>query len=239
MDLEEGDVVLCTVDRIVGTTVFVKIHLNGKEKEGSIIFSEIAPGRIRNIRSYVVPKKKIVCKVLRISGNQIELSYRRVTQEERKEVLSEHKKEKSYENMLKSILGKDKAEKIIDKIKEENNLYDFFQSAKEKPKMLNKIMGEKEAERVLEVLSEEKPKKIKISKKILLKTSHEEGLKKIKDILGILENDVEVKYLSGGKYTLEKEAENAKKADNELEDALKRLEDEAKKYNMTFDILKK
>jgi translation initiation factor 2 alpha subunit (eIF-2alpha) len=57
MELEVGDVVLCTVDRTAGTVVFVKIDGYG---EGSIITSEIAPGRIRNLREYVVPKKKIV-----------------------------------------------------------------------------------------------------------------------------------------------------------------------------------
>ena len=49
MALEEGDLTLCTVDRIVGTNVFVKFFDEGKEKEGTITFSEIAPGRIRNI----------------------------------------------------------------------------------------------------------------------------------------------------------------------------------------------
>ena len=39
MVLEVGDIVMCTVDRIVGTIVFVKIDENG---EGSIILSEIA-----------------------------------------------------------------------------------------------------------------------------------------------------------------------------------------------------
>jgi len=74
MELEVGDVVLCTVDKIAGTVVFVKIDRNG---EGNIITSEIAPGRIRNLREYVVPKKKIVCKILRISPNgNINLSLR-------------------------------------------------------------------------------------------------------------------------------------------------------------------
>jgi len=63
-NLKEGDNVLCTVEKIVGTTVFVKIEDNGGG--GSIIVSEIAPGRIRNLRDYVVPNKKIVCKVLRM-----------------------------------------------------------------------------------------------------------------------------------------------------------------------------
>ena len=55
MDYEQGDIVLCTVDRIVGTTVFVKMPGN---KEGTIILSEIAPGRIRNLREHVVKKRK-------------------------------------------------------------------------------------------------------------------------------------------------------------------------------------
>ena len=68
MELEVGDVVLCTVDRIAGTVVFVKIEGNG---EGSVIISEIAPGRIRNLRDYVVPKKRIVCKILEFLKTEI------------------------------------------------------------------------------------------------------------------------------------------------------------------------
>jgi len=106
MNLEEGDLVLCTVERIERTVVFVKIFLNGEEIGGSVTTSEIAPGRIRNIRDYVVPKKKIVCKVLRISqkGN-IELSLRRVTPKEKKEVMDQDSQEKSYIKILKSVLG--------------------------------------------------------------------------------------------------------------------------------------
>src|SRR5271157_4682097 len=100
--LEEGDNVLCTVDRIIGANVFVKIEGDG---EGIIITSEIAPGRIRNLRDYVVPKKKIVCKVLRVYGDRIDLSLRRVTQKEQKEIMEEYKLERSYLNILKTILG--------------------------------------------------------------------------------------------------------------------------------------
>ena len=82
--LEEGQIVLCTVEKIVGTTVFVKIQEDG---EGTLITSEISPGRIRNLRDYVVPGKKIVCKILHIRGNRIHLSLRRVKQNEKKELL--------------------------------------------------------------------------------------------------------------------------------------------------------
>ena len=100
--LEVGDVVLCTVDRIVGTIVFVKI--DGK-REGSIILSEIAPGRIRNLRDYVVPKKKIICKILRITGDRIHLSLRRVTPKEQKEIREQYKSEKSAPNPCSSPMA--------------------------------------------------------------------------------------------------------------------------------------
>ncbi len=236
MDLEEGDLVLCTVDRIVGTTVFVKIEGNG---EGSIIFSEISPGRIRNIRDYVVPKKKIVCKVLRIKGNRIELSYRRVNQEGRKEILNKYKKGKSYENMLKSILGEDKSEKVIEKISKQNNIYDFFQEAKENPKKLEKILDKKDVEKIFGILKAEKPKKTEVKKEIMLKSQSENGLDLIKNIFKPLEKRFEIKYLSGGKYILSKESEDAKKSDSELQNALKKVEKSAKKHNMEFSIIKK
>ena len=113
MSLEIGDFVICIVDRIVGTIVFVKIE--GEEREGSLILSEVAPGRIRNLRDYVVPKKMIVCKVLRVSNDRIDLSLRRVSPKEKKEVLERFSQEKAYKSLFEKILGKD-AESAINKI---------------------------------------------------------------------------------------------------------------------------
>jgi len=118
--LDVGDVVLCTVDRIVGTTVFVMIGDNNRT-EGSIIVSEISPGRIRNLRDFVTPKKKIVCKIIRINQGNIELSLRRVTSKEKKEVIDNFKQDKRYQSILKTSVG-DKAESIINKKKEKYEL---------------------------------------------------------------------------------------------------------------------
>ncbi len=233
--LEEGDIVLCSVDRIVGTTIFVQIEGNG---EGSIIFSEIAPGRIRNIRNYVVPKKKIVCKVLRISprGN-IELSFRRVTQKEKKEKLEEVKQERSYSSILKSILG-EKSKEIVEKIKEKDNLYGFFQEAKENPKEVENLVGKKDAEKILGILKTEKKKKAIVKKEISLTTKKPNGLVLIKKILGNLK-EIQVKYISAGKYVLETESEDLKKADNKLKNMILDIEKLAKKQGLEFSIKEK
>ena len=148
MTLEEGEIVFCTVDRIIGTNVFVKLLENNREVEGCIVMSEIAPGRIRNIRDYVVPKKQIVCKILRISGDRIDLSLRRVTLKEQKEVKERYNQEKSYESILKSVLGEN-AEKIKGIISKNGKVYDFLNEAKENPKELEELTSKDDAKKYL------------------------------------------------------------------------------------------
>jgi len=248
MELEEGDIVLCTVDRIARTIVFVKIEENG---EGSIIMSEIAPGRIRNIRGYVVPKKKIVCKVLRISprGN-VELSLRRVTQKERKEVKEQYKKEKGYVSILKSIL-KEEADKAIEEILQQERVYEFLQKAKENPAKLEKIVGKNNAKKILEILKAQKQKKAIIKREILLTTTKPNGLGLIKNLLGKIKSpevsedlkksseEAEIKYLSAGKYSIKTESRDPKTADNKLKEIIKDIEKKAKEQGMEFSVKEK
>jgi translation initiation factor 2 alpha subunit (eIF-2alpha) len=235
MPLEEGDIVLCTVDRIVGTNVFVKIENNG---EGCIVFSEVAPGRIRNIRDYVVPRKKIVCKILRISGDRIDLSLRRVTQKEQKEVKERDKQEKSYEKILKSVLGEEKGEKIIQEISKKDKIYDFLQNAKENPKELEKLVGKENLKKIVDILKTQKQKKAVLKKEIFMTTTESNGIELIKNLLKKIK-ETEVKYISSGKYSLKRKSEDIKKADHELTKTLTELEKEAKKKGVEFSIIKK
>jgi len=231
MELEEGYVILCTVDRVIGTVVFVKI--DGTQKEGSIILSEVAPGRIRNLRDYVVPKKKIVCKILRIdSSENIHLSLRRVTQKEIKEVKERYKQEKSLKSVLKSVLG-EKSEKIISEVEKSENLFDFFQEAKENPKKLEKIISKEDSKKILEILNSQKQKKAIIKKQFSLTITKSNGLELIKKILKEIK-DVEIKYISAGKYSIKTEDKDIKKADNKLKQIISEIEKQAKKIHAEF-----
>ncbi|MFC1710568.1 hypothetical protein ACFLZJ_00180 [Nanoarchaeota archaeon] len=235
-NLEVGDIVMCTVERIAGTIVFVKIDGNG---QGSIILSEIAPGRIRNLREYVVPKKKIVCKILRKSPNgNIELSLRRVTKKDQKEIKEQYKKEKSCKSILKSILG-DKSKKVIEEIlKDCEKIDEFMQDAKKDSKKLEEIIGKEQAKKVLKILNAQKQKKAIVKREIHLTTINPGGLKEIKDLLSKVK-DIEVGYISAGKYSLKAESEDPKAADNILRKATEDMEKQTKKQGMTFSIKEK
>ena len=235
-NLEVGDIVLCTVERIAGTIVFVKI--NDTRQQGSIILSEIAPGRIRNLRDYVVPKKKIICKVLRLSpSGNIDLSLRRVTKKEQKEIREQYKQEKSYKSILKSVLG-EKTKNIINEILKKEKIYDFLQEARENPKELENLVGKIDSKKILNILNTQKQKKAVVKKTISLRTVEPNGLKIIKNILSKI-NEAVIKYISAGRYSIKIESQDIKTADNKLKEIIAKIEQTAKKDGMEFGIKEK
>lgn len=233
-NLEQGDIVMCTVERIAGTVVFVNIDNNGT---GSIILSEIAPGRIRNLRNYVVPKKRIICKVLRISGDHVDLSLRRVTQKEQKELKERYKLEKSYTSILNTVLGQ-KAPKIINEIKKENTIYELLETAKTDSKELTKLVGKSDADKILKILQTQKQKTYFSKKEFSLTSRDGDGVKKIKKVLGKIKT-ASIKYISAGKYLIEVKNTDPKKAQNSLKENLAEIENSSKKENLIFSIKEK
>ncbi len=235
MTLEEGQIVLCTVQNIVGTTVFVKIDGDG---EGTITTSEIAPGRIRNLRDYVVPGKKIVCKILGIKGDRIFLSLRRVKQNEKKELLEALSKEKRFTAMLKTVLG-EKAEKIIDNITKEYSLYDFFNIIKEDKKVINKFFLKAEAEKILKILDSKKEKEKEIRQNFNLSSREENGIVIVRDIINSSNNkNFEISYIAAGKYRIRMKGSEFKELKSQLHLLLEDIEKKAKKHKAEFSIEK-
>src|SRR3989339_26166 len=97
---EESDLVMCTVNYIQHNSVFVSIH--EYNRQGMIPISEIAPGRIRNIRDYVTEGRVVICKVLRVNQERgyIDLSLRRVSESQRRQKSDEVKQETKAEKII-------------------------------------------------------------------------------------------------------------------------------------------
>ncbi|MDP1695421.1 MAG: hypothetical protein Q8L29_00735 [archaeon] len=227
MEIKEGDIVLCTVKSMEGTTVFVHIEENG---EGSITLSEVAAGRIRNIREYVVPNKKIVCKVLKISGKHVELSLRRVTGKEREEVVERSKKELAFKNILKTISKN--PEKIIEKIKKKYELVDFFDRAKENNSILNEVLTKDEAQSLLKIFSEKHEKEKVAKRTITLKTLSPSGLYDIQDSIKV--KNAEIRYLGSSKFSISVTGKDFKEANLKIQSIIQQIEKKAKEKKIDF-----
>src|SRR5210317_1096039 len=91
---EVDELVIATVTKVNPNSVFTTMD-EFEKKTALIHISEISPGRIRNIRDYVVEGKKIICKVLKIDEGRghIDLSLRRVNDGQKREKNSQLKQE--------------------------------------------------------------------------------------------------------------------------------------------------
>jgi translation initiation factor 2 subunit 1 len=227
--MQEGDLILGTVEKIEHTTVFVKIQDNGL---GTIITSEVAPGRIRNLRDYVVPGKKIVCKILKIdSSGNIHLSLRRVTAKEKKEVQEKYEKEKSAISILKNITPD--FESVSKKIEEKMPVFELFNQAKENPSLLDKYFTKEQAEKLILILKERKEKEVEMKSEFTLSSDLSDGLKKLKDLLSPYQD--KITYLAAGRYSIKIIAKDYKKAKIEMNKILEDIEKKAKASHIKFD----
>lgn len=224
MALQEGDLVLCTVKQIEGTSVFVELP---EGKHGTIVTSEIAPGRIRNIREYVMPNKKIVCKVLRISQNNIDLSLRRVTSKEKTEVMELFKQEQTAKSALNSLL-KEKAKDIEESIlKEFKTLAEFFNKAKEDENIVIKYIPKDAQEQVLKIVQKRK-KDIEVQKIVKLKCLEKDGINRVRKILENEDTTIEITYISAGNFQIKIKNADYKKANIKMNEFLAAIEKRAK-----------
>jgi translation initiation factor 2 subunit 1 len=240
--LEEGQIVLGTVTKIIGTTIFIKIEDNG---EGTMTTPEVAPGRIRNLRDYVVPGKKIVCKVLDTRNDNIRLSLRRVKQSEKRELLEKIAKEKSYKAILKTVLGEKDSEIAIEKITEDYNLLDFFEEIKQKKELLKKYVSEEKAIQINSILDSKKDKLKEVKKNFNLSSKAQDGILIVKSIIEkncnqdlYKECKCNATYIAAGKYRLTLDGEDFRKLNFSINKILVSIEKEAKKQNCEFSLEK-
>jgi len=231
---EEGEILYCKVTKINPHTVFVNIV--EYDKGGLINISEISPGRIRNIRDYVSLGRYIVCKVLRVNPEKghIDLSLRRVTEQQRRQKIQEVKQEQRAEKIIEFIAkeqGKEPEElfgKIWKKIKDEYYyLYEFFQDIVEEKRSIEELgLDKKTSKRLKEIIEERiKPKEVEIHQKIKITSTEPDGIEIIKNaLIGLEKHGFIVTYLGGSKYLIRKKAKDYKEAERQMKTEIEKLE---------------
>ncbi len=230
MKYKEDDIVLCTVKNVEGTTVFLELEEGGL---GNMTLSEVAPGRIRNIREFIAPNKKVVCKVLRVHGNHVELSLRRVTAKEREGALEHYKKERTFVAMLKPIL-KEKLEETLGKIKEKYELAELMDLARENPKVMEKFVNKENMVILEKIFAEKKEKEKEVKKTIFIKSMSESGLQDIQNVLSTTE--AHIHYLGSSRFSISVKNADFKKANTQLDALIKTMAEKAKKLKIEFEI---
>ncbi|RLE43995.1 hypothetical protein DRJ19_00815 [Candidatus Woesearchaeota archaeon] len=212
---EEDEIVLCTVTKIYHNSVFV--HIDEYDIQGLIYIGEISPGRIRNIRDFVREGKKIVCKVLRADPKKgtVDLSLRRVNEEQRRKKLEEIKQEIKAERILEEVakkLGMD-IEKLYAVVSEKvfrkyEYLHQFFNDIVGGKSNSSKIGLPENIASVLDevVLARIKPSEVKVKGKVKLWSLAPNGVELIKRALqrglSLRKGKIEIRYAGNGEFNV-------------------------------------
>ncbi len=223
---EEDEFVLCTVTAVHTNSVFCTLDEYGN-RTALIHISEIAPGRIRNIRDYVKEGKKVVCKVLQINEEKghIDLSLRRVSDVQKREKLNQVKQEQLAEKIVEFYARQNKknVEDVYKKISDVlfqkyGGLYSAFEDVALREVSLESLGIEPSLAKDLTELikSRIKPPEIKVEGELKLSSYAPDGVEVVKKLLIQLPKEITVSYKGAGSYRLVVESTDYKSAEKIL-----------------------
>lgn len=246
---EENEFVQCTVTGVNPHSVFVTLDEYGG-RTGMIHISEVAPGRIRNIRDYVQEGKKVVCKVLQVRKDRghIDLSLRRVNDSQRRKKLNEIKQEQVAEKIIEYVArqNKKKTEELYKKLSENiledyDTIYDAFEDVVAGETSLTDYTDKKTAEALTEIITQRiKPEIIKIGGDLQITSYAPDGITHVRKALEQIEKEgLDVRYLGAGSWHIELQGEDYKEAEKTLKKALTNIEAYADKHNMDMKFTRK
>lgn len=227
---EESEFVICIVKKVLPHSVFVSIE-EYENLEGMIHMSEVSPGRIRNIRDFVVEGKKLVCKVLKVDDQKrhVDLSLRRVPLSQRNTKNESYKQEEKSEKILE-IIGKnlktnlkDVYEKVGYKLIENYGSLTrpFTSIVKNELDILGLDIPDAYKDELVKVIKEKiKIQEVAISGTLTLRSENGDGMNEIKNALldskkfaDKREYKIRFKYIGAPNYRLEVTASDFKTAE--------------------------
>lgn len=252
---EVDDFVICTVKDVSQHSVSFELD-EYKGLEGVVNSSEMSRKWARNIRVFFKPKRKMVCKVIRLdkSSQHIDLSIKRVGAGQEKTKLEEWANEKKADELLNTLSKATKKDynllfkKIGEPVLEKYGLiYPFFLEILENDTIIDelKLDSKLSSELITAVKRRIKKRKTKIVGILNIKSLAPNGLQVIQSTIKMLEdevkksgNEITIKYLGAPKYKLVFESTDLKHGESILQDILQRIEKYIKKQSGSIEFQK-
>jgi len=250
---EIGYLVIATVKRVESYGAYVGLDEFGG-KEGLLHISEISSRWVRNIRNHVRPGQKVVLQVLRTdqSKEQIDLSLRRVSKDDKRKKLEEWKKTRKAETLLTQAandLNTDVNEfyqstgsKIVEYF---GGLYEGLEAAsKNGPSALYESGVSEKAAKVLSEIAKEKIvfKGVTIQGVIEMTSLNNMGVEEIKiaftdaaEVADEYDSSINITTLGAPKYRIELTADDYKRAELALDKTVSSIRDNWEKVEGTFN----
>lgn len=226
---EWGELVICRITKIHPNSAFAE--LTEYNKTGMIHVSEVARRWVRDIREFLKENQYVVCRVIRVEGDHIHLSVKRVAREQASSKLSEFKRERKAEKMLE-LAGKDLGKNLEESYEEIGyKLQDYFGSLS---KVFDVALNNPELLKSKGVPKNWADSLVKIAKKSYVEKEYEvkarlklicyepDGIRVIRNVLSkVRESGLDVRYISTPTYMLVGRGKNHRELEARVEKTAK------------------
>ena len=245
---ERGEIVIATISKISDHGAYVSLdEYNGIQ--GFLHISEIAPGWIRSIGRFIKEgdKKVLLVKKIIPEKNDVDLSLKQVSMDQRKKKLKEVKKDEKGKTVLKNIktnanLSDKEIGKIEDKILEK---YDFIHDAiidiaRNDISVIDDLKLSKDIVEIIKGISSKiRIPTVEIRGILEITNNQSDGVEVIKKtLLDIMktskEAKVKISYLGAPKYRLSLIGENFKSVEKIMKPMLTKIQDSIEKKKGSF-----
>jgi translation initiation factor 2 subunit 1 len=232
-----GELVICRITKLHPNSAYAE--LIEYKTSGMIHVSEVALKWVRDIRDFLKENQYVVCRVMRIEGENILLSVKRVRREEAERKLNEFKREAKAEKMLELAARKFKKslneayEEVGFRLQEEfGSLVKAMEFAFKNPELMkSKGIPKEWVDSLNDIARKSYTEKVyEVKAKLNIVCYQSDGVEVIKKILSGIEGDgIEVKYISAPEYMLVGKGKNYREIETRIREAAERIVREVRK----------
>ena len=236
---KRDEFVICKIVKIHPNSAFAEL-VEYQGKTGMIHVSEVASRWVRNIREFLKEGNYSVCKVIRVEGDNISLSVKRVHKEQQTSKLNEFNREKRSEKMLELVAKSVK--KSLDEAYEEvgydlqenfGSLNKAFEMAVKNPDLLKrKGVNNPWFDAIVDIAKKNYSEKVhEVKAELELVCYSSDGVEIIKNVLSDVTKgkDVEIRYISAPRYVLVGRGKNFKEIHKMISDLADKITKEINK----------
>ncbi len=228
---EENELVLATIRKIMPYGAFCTLT-EYNNLEAFLHVSEVASRWIKNIHEFISENQKVVVKVLRVDREkgQIDVSLRRVNDEEKRNKLESVKRRARSDKLLQLALTKTKSAiklpELIAKLEEVyGEAFAALEEALENDDALKDVQIPEDLKKEIVDIVRKSMKKARVSvaAELVYKCFGTSGIDHVKKALAIADEDTVVTYLGAPRYKVEVFAADYKEANKKLEKKLDKI----------------
>jgi translation initiation factor 2 subunit 1 len=241
---EQGEIILATVTKVMDHGAYVTLD-EYDDIQGFLHISEIAPGWIRSVNRFVRDGEKKVLLVKKVKSNDIDLSLKQVSKDQKKQKLKEVKKYEKGKTLLENLQEKAKltdeeVEKLEDKLYTKfDSVYDGFMAITRNG--INIVTDLKFTKKITtaieEICSKIKLPSVEIRGTMEITSDKSNGVEIIKKtLLDIIKKDsaMNITYLGAPKYRISITSEDFKSAEKSLKPIIEEIQTNIEKKKGLF-----